>query len=382
MAENKSHKVLISFTPWEEKGFKIELLHIWEKLGGEQPGGKMELSHDGRQEALDYITSQQTGIINIKDENNGGQSYSFGVFIIDRNYFNNRIELSFIIIPKDDLLAGKDFYIKPMSRTFSSVSKAVEQVWPGKDEKNGNPIIKNIEPDTNEGEVYQDNETGSSFLSRVCGGWKYKSVFAFSWDGLVIKGIGDDIKGDVEIVTGAAGAWQQKSTSRLKYSSLNNRSLFNPWTNDNKDDDSSISKSTTSEKDFKDCQPKFVTSSISKDSYKIHAPGYDTLEKNLKKNSEFRGYSSTVIVAQEMPKDWKIGDVVVYKRIDLNNASETEKDIKTLRCVVAANEFFFSQNGASRVGPNGYPFEWQAVLWGLDEFDVTKELQNNTNNNG
>ena len=346
MAENESHKVLISFTPWEKKGFKIELLHIWEKLGGEQPGGKMELSHDGNQEALDYITSQQTGIINIKDENNGGQSYSFGVFIIDRNYFNNRIELSFIIIPKDNLLAGKDFYIKPMSRTFSSVSKAVEQVWPGKDEKNGNPIIKNIEPDTNEGEVYQDNETGSSFLSRICGGWKYKSVFSFSWDGLVIKGIGDDIKGDVEIVTGAAG------------------------------------KSTTSEKDFKDCQPKFVTSSISKDSYKIHAPGYDTLEKNLKKNSEFRGYSSTVIVAQEMPKDWKIGDVVVYKRIDLNNASETEKDVKTLRCVVAANEFFFSQNGASRVGPNGYPFEWQAVLWGLDEFDVTKELQNNTNNNG
>jgi len=378
MAENKSHQVSIKFAPWEEKGFKIELLHIWEKLGGEAPAGKMELSHDGNQEALDFITSQQTGVIDIKDEKNGGQSYSFGIFIVDRNFFNNRIELGFTIIPKDDLKAGKNFYTLPRSQTFPGINEAVDQVWPGKKE---NPVIRGVETDTPGSEVYQDNETGADFLARLGKGWKFKSVFSFSWDGLVLKSIGDDIKGEVEIVSGA-GLWQQKNTSRLKYSSLNNQELFNPWTNDNKDSDTSISKSATGEKDFKNIQPKYVSSSISKDSYKIHAPGYDTLERNLKKNSDFRGYSSYTIVAQEMPKDWKIGDVVTYKRIDLNNASETEKDIKTVRCVVAANEFFFSQNGASRVGPNGNPFEWQSVLWGLDELDVSKELQNNENNNG
>ena len=373
MVEN-SYQVSVSFLPWEEKGFKLELLHIWEQLGGKQPGGTIEASHDGNQEALDFITSQQTGKIKIVDGKDGGQSYSFGIFIVDREFFNNRVHLKFTIIPENNLQAGKAFYTRPKSETYPSLQGAIESVWPGE-------IIKNVETDTpSDKEVYQDNETGCDFLRRLCSGWKYKSVFAFSWDGLVLKDIGDDIKPKID-VTGNSGLWYQRNMASFKYDSSNNNLLFNPWTDDNKDDDKSISKSVTGSKDFKDLQPKYVTSSISRDTYKIHAPGYDVAERNLKKNSEFRGYSNISLVAQDMPKEWKIGDVINYRRIDPSNSDNTEKDIKFSRYVIAGSEFFFSQNGATQTGPNGNDFEWTATLWGLDELDINKELQNNTQNN-
>ena len=372
MVEN-SHQISVSFSPWEEKGFKLELLHIWEQLGGKQPGGEIELSHDGNQEALDFITSQQTGVVEVIDGKDGGQSYSFGIFIVDREHFNNRVHLKFTIIPKNDLQAGKNFYTRPRSETYPSLSDAINSAWPG-------DVIKNTETDTGGIEVYQDNETSYSFFCRIGNSWKYKSVFAFSWDGLVLKGIGDDVKAVTEI-NGNTGLWYQKSMASIKYDSSNNNSLFNPWTDDNKDDDSSISKSTTGTEDFKELQPKFITSSISRDTYKIHAPGYEIAERNLKKNSEFHGYSSISLVAQDMPKDWKIGDVVKYRRIDPSNSDKTEKDIPFSRFVIAGSELFFSQNGATQTGPNGYDFEWTATLWGLTELDINKEIQNNTNNN-
>ena len=377
MVEN-SNKISVSFSPWEDKGFKPDLLHIWEQLGGKQPSGVIEVSHDGNQEALDFITSQQTGIIKIADGKDGGQSYEFGIFIVDREQFNNKVHLKFTIIPKNDLQAGKNFYTRPRSQTYASIPDAVESVWPG----DKNTIIKNIEADGAliDKEVYQDNETGYSFLSKICNSWKYKSVFSFSWDGLVLKSIGDDAKVVTEI-NGGSGPWNQRSMASLKYDSNNNNSLFSPWTDDNKEDDSNISKSTTGEKDFTNTQARFVTSSISRDTYKIHAPGYEVAEKNLRRNSEFRGYSSISLVAQDMPKDWKIGDVVNYRRIDPSNSDKTEKDLPFSKYVVAGSEFFFSQNGASQTGPDGYDFEWIATLWGLTELDISKELQNNTNNN-
>lgn len=370
--------IKVQFKPWEENGFKIELLHIWEKLGGEEPGGTMELSHDGRQEALDFITSQQTGMIEVKDDKDEGLNFSFGIFIVDRNFFNNRVELIFTIIPQDDLQKGKDFYTRPRSMTFNSLQEAIESVWPGKEK---NPIIKNVETDTpTDKKVYQDNETGYNFLKKLCASWKFKSVFSFSWEGLVMKGINDDLQSDIKITSGP-GLWQQTNVTMMKYNSQDNNELFSPWSDDNKDDDKSISKSTTGEVDFRDKAPKFVTSSISKDTYKIHAPGYETAEKSLKKNSEFHGYSNITIYAQDMPKDWKIGDIVKYKKVDQNNAENTEKDVSEMRCVVAGNEFFIAQNGATKTGPHGQDLEWTATLWGLDELDVNKELQNNTQNN-
>ena len=379
MSVTNSHLVTIKVEPWETKGFKIDLLHVWEKLGENQPGGHMELSHDGNQEALDFITSQQTGKIEILDENDGGQYYSFGFFISRREFINNKIKLDFLIIPENDLVAGKNFYTRPRSETYNSPAEALDAVWPGKDRNQNPTIFKNVETNINTA-VHQDNETGYSFLSRICGGWKFKSVYSFSWDGLIIRDIGDDIKSDI-VVNESANLWSQTNITPLKYSSLNNNELFNPWTNDNKDNDQSISKSSTGGKDFNELKPKYVTSSISRDSYKIHAVGYDDVEKNLKRNTEFKGYSCITITAEAMPKDWKIGDVVNYKKVDQNNTDKTEKDL-AMRCVVAANELFFSQSGASCVGPNGKPFEWTTLLWGLDELDINKEIENNTQNNG
>ena len=64
-----------------------------------------------------------------------------------------------------------------------------------------------------------------------------------------------------------------------------------------------------------------------------------------------------------MPKTWRLGDAVLYSR----KKDDENWDVLNRRCIVASNELFFSQQGSTKTGPHNFPFEWQTVLWGIDE---------------
>ena len=361
-----SGNVIVKFSPWDENKFKISYLHIWEKIGGDQPGGTAELFHSGDQDASNFITTQQTGTIEIIHDEDGGNSYKFNIFITKREFFNNILKISFAILPGTDLERGKNFYTKNESETFNNIIDAVKSVWKGE-------IDMGVDSDIDDSiKIFQKNETGWKFLTRLGHSWKWKSAFAFGWDGLLFRDLEKDTE---EIIVGDSGLWYQTSTTPIKYNKLDNDEVFDPWTNENKDDKTSISISTTGEKNFENIAPKLVRSSVSLDRYRIHANGYDRLEKNYECNVNFKGYSNISLTGQGMPTEWKLGDLVLYKRMDT-----AEEGVGAIKCIVAANEMFYSQNGASQTGPHGYPFEWTTILWGLEKMPASEELQNNDEN--
>ena len=374
MVEESSVQITVKFTPWEDKGFSISFLHIGEFVGGKIPEGEMELFHKGIQEQLDFITTQQTGLLEIKDDKEGGLSYSFGIFITNRRTLNNILTLSFVIVPADrngKYDWGQEFYTRPDSGTFDNIRDAVKFTWKGAIDKD------NVDTDINDGiKIRRCNESGLKFLTRVCYSWKYRSIFAFSWDGLIIRDIGDNTKTDLEFQTGA-GLWYQTKVFNLKYNKYSNYNLFDSWINPYKDVEGSVSISSTREKDFSNEQPKYVTSLNYYNTSYICAPGYEILHRNREENMEFKGYSQITVVGQDMPKKWKLGDLVMYKRLD---TAQSEEGMSPTKCVVVGNEFFFSNDGASQVGPNGYRLEWTINLWSLEKLPVSEELNNNKGN--
>lgn len=68
---------------------------------------------------------------------------------------------------------------------------------------------------------------------------------------------------------------------------------------------------------------------------------------------------------------YKIGDIITYSR-----ASQESKYPFT-KFLVASNEVFFSQNGASRLGPHGEQFEWSSKLLGIQPGKWSEEGEEN-----
>lgn len=383
--QTNDHNITVEFTPWTDNGFRISKLHVREAIYGIVPGGEIEMIRSDDQEALNFVTKQETGEISIQDEANKGINYSFTIFVTSRNNVNNRTIISFVVLPGGDIEKGKKFYTGLESDTYENIKDAVNTVYPGEKDLREETDI----PDTVK--IYRDNETGYDFVKRLCLSWKEDCLFAFGWDGLLIKkkvGInhqGDDEGSNPYSLIGGKKLWNQFDNIELKYNSKRNHETFNPWQDPNKDasnqDINSLSKSTTPDDWYKEIEPKYVTSAINADTYKIYRQGYENLPRNCDNNHDFYksgGYAEIKVVGQRMPDDdeWRLGDCVKYRRaVEVEGGVEQKEDAPALTCIVASNELFFSQNDSSELGPHGEPFEWTTTLWAADKGEVDGWIQ-------
>lgn len=405
--ETKNDKeITVSVSPWTDKkdgtedvDFSLMLLQVREVVYGEIPGGKMELNHTGTGDAPKYLKTQDTATIRIidskADDDHPGFIYEFDVYITRRHYQNNILHLDFICIPlkeKDpDLVKGKNFYTALYSETYPSIWDAIQSTYPG-------PIDKRCEtdiPNSDKVSVYRDNETAYEFVKRLGYSWKKPGVFAFGWEGLLLKeliginsfGKKEDDDEAIERVRGDEKDWSQVSLHKLRYNKQHNTEHFNAWQDPNKDEDSSLVKSVTPDDWYKKVEPKHVTSSLTGRDYMIHGKDYEVMQKNREENGIFAssgGYSSITITGHDMTRRWKLGDVIMYERNrndDSNNAEGiSEGNVKPTRFLVASNEIFFSQNGASKRAPRGGLFEWTTVLWSVERETYNEELEDNPDN--
>lgn len=395
-----SKEVAVSFSPWTDKGdiqFSLFRLHIKEALGGEIPRGEIELVHPGTPKSLEMVQNQETGTIEIQDTKEGGFTYKFNVFITKRNVYNEIVSLEFICIPtrigedgnidsgKDALERGKNFYTRLYSETYSDIEDAILSSYPGTWDKR---VKTNI---SDKVKIYRDNETSYDLIKRLGFAWKNNSVFALGWDGLLNKEItginsfGDSEDGDkIRKIYGDQKEWTQVSSKSSKYNTTLNTILFDPWQDPYKDDPGALElwKSVTPEDKYKEYVPGLVVSSITGDrDYKIHSHPYYLFEENLEASKNFydaKGYGSIVLLGEDMPRDWKLGDTIMYYRKKDDKTWDTEG----IRCIVASNELFFSQNGSTKTGPHGLPFEWTTVLWATKEAsgNWAKEIEENKEN--
>lgn len=387
--------ITISVSPWTDEDdngniiFTLETLHVHEIICGPTPVGDMKLMYNGNntKEVEEYIRAKNTGTIEITDTKKNmekpGLTYKFNFFITSREYINNLLTLEFIILPGDqnNIEKGKNFYTAVESDTYEGLENTIKSIYPG-------PIIKRCETDIQGSDtlkIYRETETSSMLLRRLGAGWANESIYAFGWDGLLLKKISKDginsfgksenDKENLEKVIGDQEEWVQVSYNVLRYDKANNYQLFDPWEDPNKDSDS-LSKSTTPDEKYKDKNWKsaLVTSTIKADwEYKIHTPGYSQLQINRDWNESFSGssgYAVVTLVGEDMPRQWKLGDVISYQR-----QSNDDKEEQPKRCLVASNELYYSQKTLS--SQHGKSFEWITVLWGIDPGEWTQENETN-----
>ena len=148
---------------------------------------------------------------------------------------------------------------------------------------------------------------------------------------------------------------------KLNYNKYLNSDPFNPW--EDKEE------SATGNKEYSDLQPINCRSLIDYTTYSIMGTDYYQLQNNYNYNYNFMNsdyYTSFVITGEYMPS-YKIGDIITYKR------AKRESSYPFTKFIVASNEVFFSQNGASRRGPHGKPFEWSSKLLGIQPGNWSSE---------
>ena len=349
-----SNNISVEFKPWTDQKCRITRLQIIEQLGGEVPNGEIDLiiGMEEGEEIEKMITDQNTGTISIVDEKKYGLTYTIDIYITEREYYENILKIKFVCIK--DL----NFFTKRVTTYYQDgIKSTIEALYPG------NKDIR-IEPSGNDDvPLYQNCETGYEFCKRLCYAYKDKSVFAFGWDGLLLKDLcGDfDSQGNVEpcLELESDRLAVQTQTYNLKFDKYLNHESFSCWEESD--------EATTA--DYSGVASKNAKVIMNYKEYQVMGIKSSSLMENAwnnesRMNSE--GYTCLKIVQTDMPH-YKLGDVVIYKR------ASQEKNIPWKNYLIISNELFFSADGNKEMDPHGFRFSWTSHLYGLEDGDWSKE---------
>lgn len=364
MRVKNSTGISLEFKPWttdlEPTRYRITKLQIYEELGGEIPRGKMGLEHDGSQEALQLITEQNTGIIKLEDEKDGGLVYEIPIYITKKSSLYNILDIEFVCTQ------DKKFYANPISESYPTIKDAIQTVFPGKQD------IR-IEPDGAVDGIpeSQNGETSYEFCKRMCYSYKANSVFAFGWEGLLIKELKSNNNEGAEddIIEIKGGLMQLTKPYQLNYNKYLNHLPYDPWLGTQDDD-----ILPTTKENYEDVMPKNVGVIMDYNQYGIVGKNYLGHIQNLMQNQRIMNsnlYTDFQLKATDMPK-YKLGDVVSYKYPD-----EEEMKLYPFKTfLVKSNELFWtSDDSDGEVDWNGLRFSWTSKLVGLERGDWADEEQ-------
>ena len=351
-----SSQVSIEFKPWTDNKFRITRLQIMEQLGGEVAKGEIDMFLGDVKESEKMITEQNTGTISIVDEKEEGISYpEINVYITEREFYGNTFTVKFVCVN------DPEFFTKRITTTHQGGLKdIVSSIYPGpKDIRIESSITQDVV-------IYQNCETNYDLCRRLCYSYKDRSIFAFGWDGLLIKDMCGEFdhnknkEPDQSLKLESDRLAQQTQTYNLKYNKLVNHQAFSPW---NAEEDS------TTQTDFSKFASKNCDVVMNYRGYRVVGIQTATMMDNAWNNTslmETSGYTSLKIVQTDMPH-YKLGDVVIYDR------ASQEKNIPWKNYLVTSNELFFSIDGNRKMDSDGFRFSWRTNLYGLEEGKWSQE---------
>lgn len=346
-----SSKVSLEFKPWTDEYYRVTKLQIIEQLGGEIPKGEIDLFLKSGDEAEKMVTEQNTGTLSIVDEKEEGQSYEIEIYVTDRNFYKNVLNLKFVCIN------NLEFFTKRITTYHQGgIKSAIESLYPG---KNKNIMIESSL--SNDIILYQNCETNYEMCRKLCYAYKDKSVFAFGWGGLLLKDLDKNKDGEELRKLESSRLAAQTETYNLKYDKYVNSHSFLAW--DNQDE------STTGDKDYAEFVSKNAKVVMNYQKYRVMGLDYYMMIDNAWNNQNLMrsdGYSSIKIVSTDIPH-YELGEVVEYKRSD-----EDEK-IPWKKYLVRSNELFYSIDANNEMDENGLRFSWTSYLYGLEEGEWSKD---------
>lgn len=356
MAKYKNtYKVSINFTPWFDTGYRFDNIHLYEELGGKLAHGEISMVCDGSEEALKLITEQYTGKITLEKE--GGNIYDIDVFIINRQYFKNFLTLKFVCI-KD-----KKFYTELIQAEWTDITDAINSLYPGKKDIRCECDINNNLT------IFQNSESNKSLCTKLSYGFKKKSVFAYGWEGYMIKEIiGTDSGGNKEPyykITGNS-EFNQVDPYNLNYYRKIYYTPTNPW-EPLKGDENNGEQAANSSDDYTEKQCNNCRTLQMYDDYTVVGTEFEQLMHNFWDNKKYMDtqlFTSFRITDFNMPK-YKLGDILTYSR------EEQETQLPFTLFLVKSNEMFMAIEDSSAVGPDGSKFSWTSLLAGVEENQET-----------
>ena len=341
MKYTSSYDISIDFTPWCDNGFLVKSLHINEELGGKIANGTVKLELIGSEESLKLVTKQYTGKLVI--EKNKGNIYNIDVFIVKREYYKNTLTLDFLCIP------DRKFYTELVSLEYTDLTEAINSLYPGKvDIRCSSDINTEIK-------LIQNTETNHSFCTKLAYSFKKDSIFAFGWDGFMLKErIGKyDSKGNVEpklTLVGGLGA-ESMDPNTMRYDNLLFENPWDPWLGKGEEGE---------ESKYTELMPQNSRTLKLFNQYITVGTEYSDLVSNYLYNTEQMsvGMSNTLRIKLNDIPDYRLGDVVIYKHIN-------EKQIPHEVYLVKSNEFFYSIDGKEK-DTEGSDIFWVSKIVALD----------------
>lgn len=346
----------IELLPWDYYGAKFRKLHIYEELGGSLPTGDADLMLDGKDPSLTLLQLQNTGQITIKSNKDDGVIYEIPIFIISKQYIKNALNIKFICgIGKDN----SDFATKIQTNIYEgTLDDIIGSMYPGSCDIRCSSDVQNSLT------FYQNHETQSDFLARICRSYKRQSLFGYTWEGLLIKDtVGTDSSGNEEpsqFMLGDIGK-EQVDGFREVYNPELYSLPYNPW-----EDTEGVHTS----EDYTGYEPinaRAITR-YGKTSY-VAADYYSVYENKTYNDAYYESdyFQTFRTVLREIPT-YKLGDVVLYKRRE--QLTSTSPSFPYNYYVVKYNEFFCSTDASPdtiQIGNETLKFAFISRLLGIEK---------------
>lgn len=339
MEYTNSYDISINFKPWFDKGYRFTKLRLYEELGGDVAKGEMDLRLDGSQEALDLVTKQQTGTIELKKT--GGNIYTIDIFIVNKRYFKNFLTIEFLCIK------NKSFLTDLISIEWNNVDDALNSIYPGKINIQCNSDVGNNT------KIYQNGETNYSLCKRLSYSYKQGSIFSFGLEGLSIYDMDVKLKNKIKIKGNSL--IHPIDSYNINYDKKIYYNPENPW-------------ETEENSKYTEIQSKNLKSLLYYSNYKLVGTEYYQLLNNYYWNKKYMDsnlFQCFRVILQDMAP-YKIGDIIEYSN-DIYFDGELKMPFNSF--LVKSNELFYAIDGSEVTDENGLHFSWTSKLMGIQDID-------------
>ena len=324
------------------------------------------------EDALKLITDQTTGTISIVHDSEEGEGVginyeNINVFITDRQYFGNNLSIKFAVIDDPKFFTERITTYHPAD---TELYKKIQTTYPGKSEGISNTGNIRTESDVPDVLLFQNNETNYEFNKRLCCSYKKDSIFAYGWEGLLIKDIMGEYNHlgnkdpDENLTVFSGDLVSQAQPYGMSFNKKKNFEPFNPWENNGEENTDS-----TTQGDFTEFESKYVRTIMNYQGYNIVGKDLEPYLRNQWSNSRKLNNPNNIleITLTSIPA-YKLGDVITYSR------ASQEESIPWTKYLIASNEIFFTVESSRRRSKRGFRFEWTSKLIGLEEVgNINKE---------
>ena len=374
MIKNSS-QVGIEFKPWTENHlFRVTRLQLSEQLEGEAPRGEIDMFYEGSDKAMSLITEQNTGTIDIITEKDIGHSYKgIDIYITERKFFGNFLYIKFLVTKDIKFFTERitTYYPKDMP-----LYKKIQATFPGPSGGISPTDRIRIDYDVPDILLYQNNETNYEFNKRLCLSYKKDSIFAYGWEGLLIKdlmGVADHLgntEPDEQLKLESNRLTLHSDTYNLKYNKRTNHEPYNPW---------SAPNDSTTKTDFSSMESKYLRTVMNYGEYKITGIFENINTEPYLQNAWHNrrllhngGYTYFEVNLTDIP-NFKLGDVIIYNQRAEQHTSDSKKEkIPWKHYLVTSNELFYTIDATRSTNKDDFKFAWTTRLMGLEDGDWNK----------